>query len=429
MPRKPSSHVDDPKAVGLRLKEARETAGLTQRKLGGEDCSGAYVSRIEAGERIPSYQLLRIFGKRLGVTASYLATGEAEDIATVPLLEAELAARTGDFETARGLYEQALETSERPSATAGLGQLAFAEGDHIGAIALLEAVIADPALSDQQRRTSADQLGRAYAQLARYDEAIELFRRELSRANDEQNAGERMRFSVLLANTLIDRGDFVSAEQLLAEVIPYARDSADPMSRAVLLWSQSRLQSSQGRPDLAASYARQALATLDATEHTLFAAKAFALLAQLENDRGHYSDALDMIEEGFPTVASTGNHYEIALFELEKARALCGLEQFHDAGKIALGTVPVFQRSSAVNAGRGFATAARVFRAIGDQERALELLELAAETLPSPDQVLADVYSSMADVLEHLGKKDEALMALRKALLAREGRVASSAEA
>jgi transcriptional regulator with XRE-family HTH domain len=39
-------------------------------------CSPAYISRIEAGDRIPSLQLLREMGQRLGVSEDYLATGK-----------------------------------------------------------------------------------------------------------------------------------------------------------------------------------------------------------------------------------------------------------------------------------------------------------------------------------------------------------------
>src|SRR5213595_1923863 len=97
MPRRPSSHVDDPAAVGRRLREARIAAGLTQRELSFEGCTAAYVSRIEAGARAPSLQILHEFAKRLGVTPNYLATGRPEgDDLSSELLEAEVALRLGD---------------------------------------------------------------------------------------------------------------------------------------------------------------------------------------------------------------------------------------------------------------------------------------------------------------------------------------------
>jgi transcriptional regulator with XRE-family HTH domain len=71
------SHVDDPAAVGRRLKEARLAAGLSQRQLSFPGCSAAYISRLEAGDRVPSLQLLRKIAAKLNADEQYLATGVA----------------------------------------------------------------------------------------------------------------------------------------------------------------------------------------------------------------------------------------------------------------------------------------------------------------------------------------------------------------
>src|SRR3982750_3425834 len=105
MPRQKSTHVDDPAAVGARLKDARERAGLSQRQLAFPGCSPAYISRIEAGDRIPSLHLLRDLGKRLGVTEDFLATGRSEETAPSALLDADLARRLDDPEKAAAAYE------------------------------------------------------------------------------------------------------------------------------------------------------------------------------------------------------------------------------------------------------------------------------------------------------------------------------------
>lgn len=76
MPRGPSHHVDSPEAVGQRLRQARADAGLTQRDLSFKGCTAAYVSRIEAGVRRPSMQIIQEFAKRLKVDADWLATGK-----------------------------------------------------------------------------------------------------------------------------------------------------------------------------------------------------------------------------------------------------------------------------------------------------------------------------------------------------------------
>src|SRR6188508_921540 len=72
-PRTP--HYDDPVAVGQRLHEAREAAGISQRELAFPGCSAAYISRIERGERIPSLQVMRELARRIGISESSLAYG------------------------------------------------------------------------------------------------------------------------------------------------------------------------------------------------------------------------------------------------------------------------------------------------------------------------------------------------------------------
>src|SRR6187455_1916450 len=103
MPRQKSTHVDDPRAVGERLKAARERAGLSQRQLSFPGCSPAYISRIESGDRIPSLQLLRELGRRLD-----------------------------DLETAEDRFTDALKNAGndgvRAEALAGLGHVEFRRG-------------------------------------------------------------------------------------------------------------------------------------------------------------------------------------------------------------------------------------------------------------------------------------------------------------
>src|SRR6476661_3802134 len=68
-------HVDDPFAVGTRLKEARLAAGLSQRELSFQGCTAVYICRIERGDRVPSLQVLRELARRAGVDEEWLATG------------------------------------------------------------------------------------------------------------------------------------------------------------------------------------------------------------------------------------------------------------------------------------------------------------------------------------------------------------------
>lgn len=73
-------HIDDLTGCGRRLRETREARGLSQRQLAFEGCSAAYISRLEAGDRQASEQMLGELARRLGTTVHYLKTGELDPI-------------------------------------------------------------------------------------------------------------------------------------------------------------------------------------------------------------------------------------------------------------------------------------------------------------------------------------------------------------
>jgi tetratricopeptide (TPR) repeat protein len=424
MPRRPSNHVDDPIAVGQRLRQAREAAGLTQRELSFEGCTAAYVSRIEAGARVPSLQILHEFAKRLGVTPEYLATGRpaGEDVSS-ELLEAEVALRLGDEERAAQLYEAARANADSAAALVrvqlGLGRLALRRNEVAQGIDLLERAVQSGELAPGDASAAANALGRGYVMQSRYDEAFAIFDRFLDAARSRADHFDEVRFSVLLANAYIDHGDYGRAHATLGEVLDVARQTVDPLLRASLYWSQSRAHLSQGEPDRAAEYARLALATLRASEQTLVAARVQQLLAFIENDRGNPAAALDLVDEGEPIVAAAGQATDAAMFTIERARALSALGETDEAAELLLGIVPRLNAAAPKDAARAYAVVADVFRKQGDTARALELYELAVEQAPIPDRHVVAALTAMAEIHEEQGNGDMALELLKRALAAR----------
>jgi transcriptional regulator with XRE-family HTH domain len=102
-------HIADAKATGRRIRELRAERGLSQRELAFRGCSYAYISRIEAGERTPSTQVLREIASRLGTTERYLATGQREPLEIG--LES-IGLTLGDLTTAeRQRLDEALDTA------------------------------------------------------------------------------------------------------------------------------------------------------------------------------------------------------------------------------------------------------------------------------------------------------------------------------
>jgi len=416
VPRQKSNHVDSPDALAARLRAARERAGISQRALARGICTPAYVSRLEKGERIPSLQLLRQLADRLDVDADELASGVAR-ASQDPLLEAELAVRLGEPEHAERLFAEALERDERAlraRALTGLGQLAFDRGDHRKAISLLERALEAPSAKSSIQLS--DTLGRAYAMVGELDSAIGVFENALSAATENDDTVEIVRFSVLLANALIDSGNYPRASELLEDALARTADSADPIVRARLWWSQSRLHEAQGDAQTAARYARRALETLEATEHTVYAARAHHLLAHIELDRGRPEQALDLLERGFPLIEQSGNRYEQAVFRLEQARALAQLERPEEAAAMAMEASALLAEVSPGDAARSYMLIGEIFEQLGENARARELYELAIEKMPADNHHKREAAARLAGLLEAEGLKDEALEVLKTAV-------------
>ena len=70
----PRYHCD--MRTGGRIAERREARGLSQRELAFPGCSYAYISRLEAGMRRPSLNVLLKLAVILDVSPRYLAWGE-----------------------------------------------------------------------------------------------------------------------------------------------------------------------------------------------------------------------------------------------------------------------------------------------------------------------------------------------------------------
>jgi tetratricopeptide (TPR) repeat protein len=413
-------HVDDPVAVGQRLKEARLAAGMSQRELSFPGCTAVYICRIERGDRVPSLQVLRELARRLGADEEYLATGTAHVPETDSLLDADVALRLDQHELSEHLYSQALETTSdrivRGRALGGLGQIDFQAGRIEDAIPRLEQARELLGAAIVEHPGVVDALGRAYSMRNEYEMAIGVLGDALAQARERNDTKEEARFSVLLANALIDNGSLADAGELLGSAIGRTTGDHDPVLQARLYWSQSRLHMAAGNGESAARYARMALASVEATDHVEYAARAHHLLAYVELERGNPAEALDLLERGYPLLERIGDRPVQALFRVDRARALAALGRHEEAIALAMEVAGALADRNRTDAGRAYAVAAGAYADLGEPARALELYELAADHMADTPTYLVEVYSRMAELLEAEGRKDDALEVLKRAV-------------
>ncbi len=311
----------------------------------------------------------------------------------------------------RRLLQLDLAPAEAIRVRAGLAEIAFRRGDPWKVVELLGEVGLE-GLDSETVAWLSDRLGRAYAQLGEYESSLATFGRGLEIARSSGDQVAQLRLLTLLANAVLDRGDAGRAEELLADALQMAERASDPLEVARIWWSQARLHIQQHRPDVAARYVRKTIGLLEAREHGDFAAAAFQLLARLENDRGNHAEALELVERA-PGRAE--NRYHLALFEVERARGLAGLGDAEEAGAVAMRAARLLEETDPSSAGRSYAVIADVFRSLGDDARALEIYELAAERLPDSDPFQAEIHASLGELHEAAGNDIEAMRAYKRA--------------
>ncbi|MGZ4333644.1 MAG: helix-turn-helix domain-containing protein [Gaiellaceae bacterium] len=421
MPRSLTTHIDSPREVGRRLKEARTRAGLSQRQLAFPGCTAAYISRLEAGARVPSLQMVNQLAARLDVTGTWLATGVEAGAVDSDLLDAEVALRLGELDQAEALYRAHADAGDpaRAAALAGLGQIAFRRDLIDDAVSFLEQslalrnrrVLADPG--------AVDTLGRAYARVGTTESAIALFERALEEAVAAEAVVEELRFSVLLANALTDVRDFARAESVLARVIRIADESGDPIALARLYWTQSRLHSLRHDPQLANRYARRALEILERTENDAYVAMAYHLLATTELEAGHGEEALRLLGRGRELFGSELGPRDDARFATGEARALLLAGRSAEAARTAARALELMDALGPGDRGMAYVALAEVFRSVDDPERARMLLGQALNLLleHGPRGAL-EAARPLADLLEADGDTAGALAVLKRATAA-----------
>ncbi len=424
MSKRKTLHVDDAVAVGARIREARKHAGISQRGLAGDDCTAAYISRLELGQRVPSIQLLRRLATRLGVDADFLATGEpARNQRTNLLLDAEVALRLDDVEAATRLYEQALldprtKGQARAEALGGLGRIALRGGRYPEAIEFLSRAVEASRLEVEDLPGIAECLARAYAAAGQIVPSVALLERCVARYEAAGDILLYIRFASLLGYALTDSGDFAGAQRVVARALARGHDVRDPYARARLYWSQSRLLAEQAQPAAAEEYARKTLETLRVTEDGYRIALALETLAHINLELGNPAEALDLLDEGAPLIQSTGSPPDIAHYELERARVLAALGYHDEAAALAMQLAGELGDAHPVARGRSYLLLGDVFRAIDEVERAQELYELAAGTLEAhpASKYLVTAYQRLAELMKAKGRTEAALELLERAL-------------
>jgi len=424
---RPVFHVDDPVAVGRRIRQLRQQLGLSLRQIAGPGCSPGYLSRVERGQRVPSVSVMADLADKLGVTLEDLG---GRDIRTrIPetrLLDVELAARMGDAaaaEQVRRALDDASRIGDRRAESRLLevrAQLAAAARRDGEAARLCEdAIRAAPGPATSRARPALHEtLGRAYAGLGRMDRSIEVLRTALDEALAEPaDPGLAVRFGVLLASAYTDAGQADEAFRTL-EAISAGRDVLrDPVELARLEWAISRTYAEDGQSDLAERYARRVVAALEAGEHLQLLGRSYMLLGSILLDRDRHSEADAELRRATEVLEGSGTPApELALLDYERGRSALLDGRLDDAEALARAGLDRTEATEPGTAGMLYTLLAKIALARGELEEGRRLCQEAAEVLAGTVAVhyLDDVWQTLADIEEKAGNLPAALAALRR---------------
>jgi len=233
--------VEPAEAFGLRLRELRQRRGVSQAELAGEELSPSYVSRLEAGRRVPTEAVVRLLARRLDCRVEDLLFGEhvaAPAEVELELRHAELALRSGAAQDALDRFERLAALPSQPhleplrdAIEFGLAQTLEATGAHEAALGrYLNVSRGDPASALVHQATIG--VCRCYlacGDLARALDVGEPMYRWLADIGAlSTDAGVEL--TGLLSAAYLERGDLATAQRLAREALQQVERLDDPVA-------------------------------------------------------------------------------------------------------------------------------------------------------------------------------------------------------
>jgi transcriptional regulator with XRE-family HTH domain len=413
--------------IGQRLKRLRLERGFSQRELAAPGVSYAYISRIEAGTRQPSVKALRRLASKLGVSAAYLETGsqlEPFGNRELKLADLELAVRLSESEDA----EPELETLLAESVAAGDRELALRarvtlaiiareQGDFRRMVTLLEDAIEGEPFAPVERAELYQQLGFAYAASGNPEFAVALFDRCLDAVRGHGDAALEARYATTLSYALSDTGDLERAEQVVQDALERVRDTDDSYMRVRLYWSLARLEHAEDQPAMALTNARKAIALLGATEDTISLARAHLLAASISTTRGDAAAAGRHLDDAERLLGTAPSFADGVMLDVKRAQVAALRGDGAEAVKLARAALATIGKKPAEERGAAFWALADGLALEGATSDADDAYRQAVQLLEARRQwrEATQACRAWARMLRAAGREEQALDVLDRA--------------
>lgn len=423
----------DAALVGQRIKLARQRAGLTQGEAAGDQMSTAYISRIEAGQRRASADLLVALANRLGCDPEELLAPDEEVAArehvarlTLELDYAELDQRTGQADSALARVESILAESDVPQelvlkARFLRGQALESVGRLPAAIKAFEDVVA--ASGDAMFRIRALlALSRCYREEGDLTRACDIGDRaaELVNASELNGSAEGVQLAVTVAAAHFERGDVNHALRMCERAVQSAEDLGSPLARASAYWNSSMMHQMQGNIIDALPLAQKAVVLLEQTHdaRNMSRLRTQLGLIQLSMDPPEVEGASFNFEQARVEMEfNEASPYDRGRNDLGRARCRLLIGDAEEAEQIAEDCFETVRETNLMLSAEALFIIGQVAASREDRDRAVAMFRRALVVLDGvgADREAAQLWFELANLLQEYGAVEDAIEAFRRA--------------
>src|SRR5438477_1464208 len=313
--------------LGDRVRALRVSAGLTQTDLAGDRFSKEYISQIERGKTRPTPETIGWLASRLGVDATFLASGVSSDQRArteAILARAEAQAERRDFAAAVEEYEEA--RNAIVSAGAVELQVRALTGEawaraHLGevrpAIHLLEearALAEGPQFTDMDRAEVLFRLGVARYLISSIATSVALLAEALTLVDRSALPSDVLRANILTWRSRCYRRqrDFEAAREDVERALELAEAMQDSKALGEAYFQASLIAERDGHWVLARTYAEKAKSQYEELTDRLNVGRLLNNLGGLEFLLGKPEQAVARLQEAFGVVLEHGNDDDVA---------------------------------------------------------------------------------------------------------------------
>jgi tetratricopeptide (TPR) repeat protein len=328
---------ETPATLGQRLRQARMARGLTQSELANSRFSKQYVSQLERDRLRPTDATLRWLAERLGVDASYLATGvdgrQRERVESA-VSRAEAAVEAHDYAAAIGLLAEVKGSPAAASADELELRALLAEswarmyiGEMREALPLLaraREIVEDPVFSDVDRAEVLFRLGCCRYRLTSVSTALALFTESLELAERSGIPCDRLRSRIFGWRSRCYRRqrDWEAAREDVERALELAEALDDLRATADAHFLGALVAERRGQWVAARTFAEKAKALYEQIDDRANTGKLLTTLGVLTFLLGKPDESILLFKQAFAVALEVGS-------DADAAQAVSSLAQVH----------------------------------------------------------------------------------------------------